>query len=202
MQRSDRSSERPSTLSPMRFGDIEVDTRARTLTRAGVAYPVEPKAFDVLCILVDRPNEVVTREDLLDQVWNHRFVSPRSLTRLVAQLRHAMADDAADPQYIRTRHSLGYCFIGDLQGSPSARPAVVAERSVAAGPRDRRDRRSRTERRESGATLAVARGDPSRAAAAVPSSHKTALAPLAGAAKREQRRPPATRPRPLPGTAA
>ncbi|MBU8975047.1 tetratricopeptide repeat protein [Lysobacter sp. MMG2] len=108
-----------------RFDDIVVDAAAHTLTRAGTEQTVEPKAFSVLLILLRRAGELVGRDDLLDQVWGHRHVTPGVLTRVIAQLRHALADDSQHPRYIQTQHALGYRFIGDLRGDAEAPPPAV-----------------------------------------------------------------------------
>lgn len=103
-----------------RFGDIELDAVAHTLARAGVAVQVEPKAFAVLLVLLRHAGELVEHEQLLDQVWGHRHVTPGVLTRAVAQLRHALEDDSQQPRYIQTQHALGYRFIGELLPDPVA----------------------------------------------------------------------------------
>lgn len=98
-----------------RFGDVEVDAAGHGLTRAGTAQQVEPKAFAVLLALLERPGELVPRDELLDRVWGHRHVTPGVLTRAIAQLRAALGDDPQHPRYIQTRHALGYAFIGELE---------------------------------------------------------------------------------------
>ena len=109
------SAARNGGTAPYRFGDIVVDPAAHTLLRAGIPQPVEPKAFAVLLVLLQRPGELVSRDDLLDQVWGHRHVTPGVLTRVIAQLRHALDEDPQQPRYIQTRHALGYSFIGQLE---------------------------------------------------------------------------------------
>lgn len=103
------------TTETYRFDEIVVDATAHTLSRAGVAQTIEPKAFAVLLILLRRAGELVGRDDLLDQVWGHRHVTPGVLTRVIAQLRSALGDDSHHPRYIQTQHALGYRFIGELQ---------------------------------------------------------------------------------------
>ena len=115
--------DRPGTY---RFGDVEVDAAAHTLARAGEARPLEPKAFAVLLALLQRPGQLVGREELLDAVWGHRHVTPGVLTRAIAQLRAALGDDTQHPRYIQTRHALGYCFVGDLR-MPDVSQAVAAD---------------------------------------------------------------------------
>lgn len=119
------------TTEIYRFDDIVVDATAHTLLRAGAAQTIEPKAFAVLLILLRRAGELVGRDDLLDQVWGHRHVTPGVLTRVIAQLRSALADDSHHPRYIQTQHALGYRFIGELQ--PLA-PAVDDDVAPAASP--------------------------------------------------------------------
>jgi DNA-binding winged helix-turn-helix (wHTH) protein/TolB-like protein/Flp pilus assembly protein TadD len=105
-----------------RFGDVVVDTHACLVSRAGIPQPLEPKAYAVLVTLLHHAGELVPRDALLDAVWGHRHVTPGVLTRAIAQLRHALDDDPHEPRYIRTRHALGYAFIGELD----AEPALVA----------------------------------------------------------------------------
>lgn len=107
-------------VAPFCFDDVVVDPAAHTLSRAGVLQPLEPKTYAVLLVLLQHPGELVARDDLLDQVWGHRHVTPGVLTRAIAQLRHALDEDSQQPRYIQTRHALGYCFIGQLLEPPDA----------------------------------------------------------------------------------
>lgn len=116
---------------PFRFDEIVVDPAAHAVLRAGVVQPLEPKAFAVLLALLRHPGELVGRDDLLDQVWGHRHVTPGVLTRAIAQLRHALDDDPHEPRYIQTRHALGYCFIGHLAAPASAPLGAATQWDVA-----------------------------------------------------------------------
>ena len=100
-----------------RFDDIVVDGAAHTVLKAGQPQTLEPKAFSVLLVLLRRKGELVGREELLDDVWGHRHVTPGVLTRVIAQLRHTLGDDSQRPRYIQTQHALGYRFIGQLRES-------------------------------------------------------------------------------------
>ncbi len=106
--------------APYRFADVVVDPAAHVLLRAGVPRPLEPKTYAVLLVLLQHPGELIGRDDLLDQVWGHRHVTPGVLTRAIAQLRHALGEDPHQPHYIQTRHALGYSFIGQLEEPPHA----------------------------------------------------------------------------------
>lgn len=119
-----------------RFDAIVVDGVSRVVLRNGQPQPLEPKALAVLLLLVRRAGELIERDVLLDQVWGHRHVTPGVLTRVIAQLRQALDDDAYQPRYILTRHALGYSFIGRLQTDAVADPpaAAVAASVVIADP--------------------------------------------------------------------
>ncbi len=122
-----------------RFDDIVVDAAAHTLSRAGQEQTVEPKAFAVLLILLRRAGELVGRDELLDQVWGHRHVTPGVLTRVIAQLRSALGDDSQRPRFIQTQHALGYRFIAqmrpaEVEPEPEAQPPA---RHLRADPRRR-----------------------------------------------------------------
>lgn len=110
-----------------RFDGIVVDSFAHTLTRAGAPVAVEPKAFAVLLELLRRPGELVGRDQLMDEVWGHRYVTPGVLTRVIAQLRAALDDDSHNPRYIQTRHALGYSFVGVLEEMEVSAPLVLEE---------------------------------------------------------------------------
>jgi DNA-binding winged helix-turn-helix (wHTH) protein len=109
--------------SEYRFGDVRVDTRARLVLKAGVEVPLEPKAYEVLLVLLREPQAAVSRDRLLDAVWGHRFTTPAVLNRVIAMLRRELGDDADHPRLIRTVHGIGYSFIGmPADGAPNDWP--------------------------------------------------------------------------------
>jgi predicted ATPase/DNA-binding winged helix-turn-helix (wHTH) protein len=106
-----------------RCGDCELDTANRTFTRAGAELALEPKVFAVLAQLIARPGVLLTRDQLLDAVWGHRYVTPSTLNRVIALARRALADDAEEPRFIQTVHGSGYRYIGSVEKvGPIAEP--------------------------------------------------------------------------------
>jgi non-specific serine/threonine protein kinase len=101
--------------STFAFADVLIDAGAHRLLRAGKEIAVEPKAFSVLLEFLAHPGQLLSRDQLLDAVWGHSFVTPATLNRLIVQLRRALADDADHPQCIQTVHGLGYRFIAPLE---------------------------------------------------------------------------------------
>jgi len=82
-----------------RFGDVTVDQRAGQLQRSGRVVPLEPRAFHVLCVLIEHAGELVDHQMLLDLVWSDVAVTPHSLTEAISQLRRALDDDPRRPQW-------------------------------------------------------------------------------------------------------
>jgi TolB-like protein/DNA-binding winged helix-turn-helix (wHTH) protein/Tfp pilus assembly protein PilF len=99
------------TYRVFRFGDIEVREREFLLVKAGETLPVEPKAFRVLLFLLSNPGRLVTKDELLNGVWNDCSVSDNSLTRSIATLRRLLRDDTHEPRYIATVPTVGYRFL-------------------------------------------------------------------------------------------
>ncbi|HXE66428.1 MAG TPA: winged helix-turn-helix domain-containing protein, partial [Rhodanobacteraceae bacterium] len=100
------------------FADVVIDAGAHQLLRGGEEFAVEPKAFAVLLEFLSHPGQLLSRDQLLDAVWGHSFVTPATLNRIVAQLRRALADDSEAPRCIQTVHGLGYRFIAPLEHVP------------------------------------------------------------------------------------
>ena len=93
------------------FGRFRLDTTNECLWQKDRAIPLRPKAFAVLKLLVARPGQLVTKQQVLDTVWPGTFVSDAVLKDCIRQLREALQDDAAAPTYIETAHRRGYRFI-------------------------------------------------------------------------------------------
>jgi DNA-binding winged helix-turn-helix (wHTH) protein len=91
-----------------KFADIEVREREFRVTKAGEVLAVEPKAFRVLLFLLHNPQKLVTKDELLDAVWNDAAVSENSAARAIAQLRRLLGDDIREPRYIATVATVGY----------------------------------------------------------------------------------------------
>ena len=96
-------------------GDIRIEPANRRLSRHGSEISIEPKTFAVLLALLDRAGELITRDELLDVVWGHRYVTPATLNRAIVLLRRAFDDDPEHPRFIQTVHGAGYRFIGSAE---------------------------------------------------------------------------------------
>ncbi len=111
-----------------RFGEFRVDPSAARVYRDERPLALEPKAFDVLCFLVENPGRLVEKQELLDAVWRDAAVTENAMTRVVAQLRRALGDTAKEARYIETVPTRGYRFIGDVAAENGARGPAEASR--------------------------------------------------------------------------
>ena len=95
----------------LRFGDVVVDLAARGVTRAGEPCTLTPKAFELLLTLAARDGRVVTRQELLREVWGYgAFVLSRTVDSHIAELRRKLEADPAHPRHIVTVWKVGYRF--------------------------------------------------------------------------------------------
>ncbi|MGD8554384.1 MAG: response regulator transcription factor [Anaerolineales bacterium] len=97
-------------------GSLSLDRRSRRAYLEDQELTLTPKAFALLEYLMTHPDELVTRDRLLDVVWGWDYpVGTRAVDTRIAELRRALQDDVADPRYIETLPSQGYRFAGDVE---------------------------------------------------------------------------------------
>jgi len=106
-----------------RFGQFVLDPGRRTLSRDDSPISLTPRAFDVLLFLVQNPNRLVTKEELLQAVWGDTFVEEGNLTQYISHLRRGLGDNPEDPRLIVTIARKGYQFTAEVS-RPHARPAL------------------------------------------------------------------------------
>jgi DNA-binding winged helix-turn-helix (wHTH) protein/predicted ATPase len=109
------------------FGPFRFDARAGELWRDGVEAKLTPRATAVLAMLAARAGQLVTKQELFDQVWGGLAVSDDALTSCIQELRGVLGDDARRPRYIETRHRRGYRLMlpaSEQTGRAAAIPGV------------------------------------------------------------------------------
>src|SRR5436190_15365110 len=117
-----------------RFGVFEFDPLSRELAKHGVRLKVQEQPIQVLVALLDRPGQVVAREELQRRLWpDGTFVDyEQSLNKAVNKLRDALGDSASRPIYIETLSGRGYRFLAPVEADRKSQPAAEP-----AGPRRR-----------------------------------------------------------------
>jgi DNA-binding winged helix-turn-helix (wHTH) protein/tetratricopeptide (TPR) repeat protein len=116
------------------FPPYRLDVRAGRLWKGAHPVPLRPKAWILLCYLVECPGVLVTKEDLHAAVWGDAIVTDDALTRTVGELRQALGDDARTPRIIETVHRRGFRFIAPLHESPDVAPAATTSIEPAVPP--------------------------------------------------------------------
>ena len=129
----------PAASYLYRFGQFALDSRKRTLSRADSPVSLTPKAFDVLLFLVQNPNRLVTKEELLQAVWGDTFVEEGNLTQYISHLRKALGDNSEDSRLIVTIARKGYQFTPDVTVAETADTATQAEVQVSTAERSLAD---------------------------------------------------------------
>ena len=123
-----------------KFDDFEADVSAAELRRGGTRLKMQLQPFQVLMALLERPGEVVTRDELRQRLWpEDTFVDfDHGLNTAMAKVREVLGDSASKPRYVETIAKRGYRFLGKVQpGAPTADPpslpqSPVTEKSAAA----------------------------------------------------------------------
>jgi len=114
----------PSTV---RFGEFEVDLRSGELHSSGNKVRIQDQPFKVLSILLEQPNQVVTREELQKRIWPEENFGDfdHAVNVAVAKLRTALGDSADTPRYVETIPRRGYRLIAPIERDPTvSEPAV------------------------------------------------------------------------------
>ena len=102
----------------VRFGTFEVDLPAGELRKSGVKLKLTGQPFQVLAILLERPGEVVTREELQKRLWPDTFVDvDHNLNTAINKIREVLGDSAESPRFVETLPRRGYRFIAPVEGA-------------------------------------------------------------------------------------
>ncbi len=108
-----RGGARPTGLETCRIGDLEVDFRTHQARRGGERLDFTAREFELLRYLVAHKGEVVTREQILNDVWGYEdSPTTRTIDNFVAKLRQKVETSSREPEHILTVHGTGYKFVG------------------------------------------------------------------------------------------
>src|SRR5271157_5956594 len=112
----------------LRFGEFAADLTAGEVFKHGTKVPLQDKPFQILALLLRRPKQLLSRQEIIRNVWPDTFVEgDLCLNVAIRRLRSALNDDASHAHLIETVGSHGYRFIAAVHGSPTSE-AVVADR--------------------------------------------------------------------------
>ena len=92
------------------FGEYEIDTSSFELRRAGEAVAVEPRVLSLLILLAENQDRLVSKEEIVDKIWNGRAISDAAVSTSIRDARKAVGDSGASQSVIKTVHGLGFRF--------------------------------------------------------------------------------------------
>jgi TolB-like protein/DNA-binding winged helix-turn-helix (wHTH) protein/tetratricopeptide (TPR) repeat protein len=121
-------------VGAVRFGVFEVDLNAPELRKQGIKIRVQDQPYQILRTLLDRPGQVVTREELRQRIWPaDTFVDfDHGLNNAIKRLREVLGDSAESPRFVETIPRRGYRFIAPVAGADVIRPSVAQVSLLAA----------------------------------------------------------------------
>ena len=97
----------------IRFGPFQIDPRTWELAKDGMPVDLSPRLVEILAFIVSKAGQIVTKDELLDKFWPGVNVTENTLTRAIADIRKAIGDGSAEPQYLETAARRGYRFVGE-----------------------------------------------------------------------------------------
>ena len=103
-----------------RWDHYVLDLDACRLERDGVGVALEPKAFNLLAVMVQRPGHLFTKQEIFDLVWPGTAVTDHALTRIVAQIRRALGEEARDGRFLETVPTRGYRWVHPVEAIDAA----------------------------------------------------------------------------------
>ena len=104
-----------------RFAQFAIDSETRQLLSHGGEIHLSPKAFDLLCALIETRPKVVDKADLRARIWPNTYVVDANLNILIGEIRRALRDNVQDSRFIRTVYGVGYAFCGTAADDPRPR---------------------------------------------------------------------------------
>ena len=118
-----------------RFDRFELDTKHFSLSADGIDIHVEPLVFDLLHFFVEHAGQVVTREAIIEHVWQGRFVSDATVSSCIKSARKALGDSGEHQSFIRTIRGRGFQFVASIESMPvSVEPATEVRETQQAQP--------------------------------------------------------------------
>jgi TolB-like protein/DNA-binding winged helix-turn-helix (wHTH) protein len=113
-----------------RFAEYEIDLSQQELRRLGEAVHIEPQVFDLIVHLVRNHDRIVSKDELIETIWNGRIISEAALSSRINGARRALGDNGNDQVFIRTLHKRGFRFVGEVQAIDGPKAGAEVARLV------------------------------------------------------------------------
>src|ERR1700676_3387260 len=122
-----------------KFGVFEADLRTGELTKLGKRVRLQEQPFQLLAMLLEKPGELVIREELRERLWPKTLVDfDHGLNKAISKVREALGDSAENPRFIETVASRGYRFLADVAVVQGGQPVTADDLASHEAPGPRR----------------------------------------------------------------
>src|ERR1700732_4697024 len=108
------------------FLSFQLDPENHSLWRGEERLQITPKAFDVLCYMVEKAGNLVTQDELLEALWPDTYVNPEVLRKYILEIRRVLGDRAQKPEFIETVTRRGYRVVAPVTDENAARAPNLA----------------------------------------------------------------------------
>lgn len=112
------------------FGPYEIDRAKRRLLRNGETLPLNSKTFDLLLFFAENHGRLLSKDEILSNVWPDQFVEENNLSVQVSALRKAFGERQGGEKFITTVPGKGYCFVADVRQHPDDEELVIEQHSI------------------------------------------------------------------------
>src|SRR6476646_2737104 len=112
------------------FGPFRLDTSNHCLWRGDERMVLTPKAFDLLRYLVERPDRLVTQDEILEGLWPETYVNPEGVRKYILEIRNVLGDRPQQPWYIETLTKRGYQFSAKVTEEQTIPPPAASSESL------------------------------------------------------------------------
>ena len=106
-----------------RFDRFELDMACFELRRDGASVAIEPQVLSLLALLVANPDRMVSKDEIVEKIWNNRIISEAAVAARIKSVRKAVGDDGQQQRLVRTIHGRGFRFISGCWAKPGRRPS-------------------------------------------------------------------------------
>ena len=117
------------TGSDFRFASFQIDIAQHELRRDGHRVAIEPQVFDLLVHLVRHSDRIVSKDELIEVIWNGRAISDAAVSSRISAARQAIDDNGTDQKFIKTLNKRGFRFVGRVETATNAPVPAAAQRS-------------------------------------------------------------------------
>jgi DNA-binding winged helix-turn-helix (wHTH) protein/tetratricopeptide (TPR) repeat protein len=119
------------------FAEFELDTRRGDLRQGGQELSLEPRAYALLCLLVENHDRLVTRDEIVEKVWDGRVISDSAVSTGIKFVRKVLGDSGTAQKFVKTIHGRGFRFVSPVRIGSTAEANITSDEPLISDPPER-----------------------------------------------------------------